>query len=376
VVRFGQELDSLLMQTLVTVFNQKVPHVLGFDSLEHYGRERLGMSATCMWGLLRLGKALRLSPDVRQAYQVGEVSKSQAEEVLRVATPATVTQWIEYASKKTVQKLRSVVRTALALRKEEPQRYADLLPPEDVPIQDVQALAFLDQMGAVQQDCPSEGRPHAEQPFGGLPTCAGPTQDDSCPGGVPARRGLDTEACAPAELPICAAPPAAILRVPEVRYLQACPQPRRLRVWVPEDLDDFFEDSLHLCRIWLGRPASTGNCIELMVANFLAQYAPEVRQAVKDHPVLERDGWTCTAPGCSRMAMLQEHHLRYRSHGGSNDHPNLSTLCAFHHLKCLHEARMAAVGTAPDNIVWAMGIRPDGKPTEVVANETRITMGA
>jgi 5-methylcytosine-specific restriction endonuclease McrA len=42
--------------------------------------------------------------------------------------------------------------------------------------------------------------------------------------------------------------------------------------------------------------------------------------------VLERDGWRCQA--CGSMQNLQVHHLKFRSHSGSDEEQNLITLCA------------------------------------------------
>jgi 5-methylcytosine-specific restriction endonuclease McrA len=41
--------------------------------------------------------------------------------------------------------------------------------------------------------------------------------------------------------------------------------------------------------------------------------------------VLERDGWRCQA--CATMQNLQVHHLKLRSHSGSDTEQNLITLC-------------------------------------------------
>jgi 5-methylcytosine-specific restriction endonuclease McrA len=42
--------------------------------------------------------------------------------------------------------------------------------------------------------------------------------------------------------------------------------------------------------------------------------------------VLERDGWRCQV--CGSMQQLQVHHLKFRSHSGSDVERNLITLCA------------------------------------------------
>lgn len=42
--------------------------------------------------------------------------------------------------------------------------------------------------------------------------------------------------------------------------------------------------------------------------------------------VLERDGWRCQI--CGSIQRLQVHHLKFRSHSGSDVKQNLITLCA------------------------------------------------
>lgn len=48
---------------------------------------------------------------------------------------------------------------------------------------------------------------------------------------------------------------------------------------------------------------------------------------------LVRDDFTCQQPGCdeTRLAYLEVHHIRQRSHGGSHCLENLQTLCKRHH---------------------------------------------
>jgi hypothetical protein len=39
-----------------------------------------------------------------------------------------------------------------------------------------------------------------------------------------------------------------------------------------------------------------------------------------------------------------------------------AVLCAFHHLRGVHAARLRCVGRAPDGLTWQMGIRPGAAP--------------
>jgi len=62
------------------------------------------------------------------------------------------------------------------------------------------------------------------------------------------------------------------------------------------------------------------------------------------------------------MQNLHDHHIRFRSAQGSDALENRVTLCAFHHLRGVHAARLRCVGQAPDGLTWQMGIRPGIAP--------------
>ncbi|HEX5066741.1 MAG TPA: hypothetical protein VFY49_11555 [Myxococcota bacterium] len=82
--------------------------------------------------------------------------------------------------------------------------------------------------------------------------------------------------------------------------------------------------------------------------------------APRPDPVIERDGYRCLVPGCSSRRNLHDHHVTFRSAGGSDDPANRVTLCAFHHQRCLHAGRMRIRGRAPDALVFELGLRPGG----------------
>jgi hypothetical protein len=74
-----------------------------------------------------------------------------------------------------------------------------------------------------------------------------------------------------------------------------------------------------------------------------------------------RDGWRCTAPGCTSRRHLEDHHLRYRSQGGGDDLANRVCLCRFHHQRGEHGGLASCRGNAPTGVVWRLG-RRDGAP--------------
>jgi hypothetical protein len=88
-------------------------------------------------------------------------------------------------------------------------------------------------------------------------------------------------------------------------------------------------------------------------------------KVARQHRVFARDGWRCAVPGCTSMDNLHDHHIRFRSAGGSDEMDNRITVCAFHHLRGLHEGTLRCVGRAPDGLKWEMGIRPKYTPRMV-----------
>ena len=86
------------------------------------------------------------------------------------------------------------------------------------------------------------------------------------------------------------------------------------------------------------------------------------RRIPREHQVFERDGWRCTVPGCSSYRNLHDHHIVFRSAGGSDELANRTTLCAWHHLRGVHAARVRCTGTAPGALIFELGLRPGREP--------------
>jgi hypothetical protein len=78
--------------------------------------------------------------------------------------------------------------------------------------------------------------------------------------------------------------------------------------------------------------------------------------------ILRRDGYHCVFPGCGRRATLEGNHIHMRSRGGRNHRSNIITLCAVHHRYVFHRGYARITGTAPDDLRFEIGVRPDGRP--------------
>ncbi|MGZ6126093.1 MAG: hypothetical protein ACXWLR_14085, partial [Myxococcales bacterium] len=60
-----------------------------------------------------------------------------------------------------------------------------------------------------------------------------------------------------------------------------------------------------------------------------------------------------------------QHHVEFRSQGGSDDDSNQPSLCAAHHLFGIHDERMRVTGKAPDELIWEFGLRRSWAETAV-----------
>jgi 5-methylcytosine-specific restriction endonuclease McrA len=88
--------------------------------------------------------------------------------------------------------------------------------------------------------------------------------------------------------------------------------------------------------------------------------------------VYARDGWRCTAPGCTSLRHLEDHHLVYRSRGGGDELANRTCLCRFHHQRGEHGDLASCRGAAPLGLTWRLGTRALGKRFR---NEIRLPPG-
>jgi hypothetical protein len=110
-----------------------------------------------------------------------------------------------------------------------------------------------------------------------------------------------------------------------------------------------------------GLPVTPGRALDAMLTHAIETFESSGSPVPRAHRVFERDGWRCTAPGCSSYRNLHDHHVRFRSAGGSDDLRNRTTLCAWHHLRGVHAGLIRCGGTAPHGLRFELGLRA-GRP--------------
>lgn len=147
------------------------------------------------------------------------------------------------------------------------------------------------------------------------------------------------------------------------------------RVWGPRDAAGVIVDAISSAR---ALAAAYGECIDAGEAlAVVADHFIAVWDAHRQRPRISRDrryvlmrhGGLCAVPGCSRSAQ-HEHHVQFRSRGGSDDAANRVAVCAAHHLQGIHRGYLTVAGRAGERLVWDLGTG-DGKPSL----ETWVTHG-
>ncbi|MFL5412641.1 MAG: HNH endonuclease, partial [Myxococcales bacterium] len=128
-------------------------------------------------------------------------------------------------------------------------------------------------------------------------------------------------------------------------------------VWAPREAAGLVAAAFCAARKAAGRWISSGECLARIAAEFVETWQPvfDRERSTLQKRILERDGGLCQVPGCSRGAD-HAHHIVFLSAGGSDDPSNLVSLCAPHHLHCVHMGWLRVTGTAPDGLRWELGI--------------------
>jgi hypothetical protein len=348
-----QRQDAILAEHLRAVARRRGYREAGFTSLEEYANDRFGLSPRTLYCLLALHRALEALPALRRAFLAGRVTASQAVLIGSVANVLSMERWIGRAEQVTLRRLQDEVGFVRHLRESRPAIWERL---DGGPLPEGVIL--------VPGQAP---RLHASAPSTTSPTAA---EADAASG---AAIGV-----ASPEVPLTAAELLRLLEEAEA----ATPLPAKpctIRLWLEREVKELWLAALARLRAGADVDLREWEALALILKEFWRVWDnAETRRQRRDNPTLERDGWRCTAPGCGSVGTgrLHEHHIRFRSAGGTEEASNLTTLCTGHHLGLLHEGRMRCSGLAPDDLIWELGIEPGRGPFQVFRGEARVRVVA
>lgn len=301
-----QRIEAEMAPLLRRIADTRLHLRAGHASLAAFARDRLGISERKARALVRLARAAAGCPELRTAFGGGAISWVQAQALLPlVALPESApfrAAWVAWAERVSVRRLEEDVDAALVRLASDPVGFAagGGAPGED----------------AERQTCAER----AEDRDPGSPSGARPAEEES------ARFFF-----------------AAPLDVARLFRAVACSVRRALERRVD-------------------RPVSEGEAVEWMFDHAFESWGANDPRVRREHLVFERDGWRCTVPGCSSYRNLHDHHVVFRSAGGSDELENRTTLCAFHHLRGVHAGRVRCTGSAPSGLRFDLGLREGRAP--------------
>jgi hypothetical protein len=345
---------------------------LGFARLGDYAGERLGISARVLQSAAHLAARLTELPAIAAAFAHGELSWTQVRVLADVAESVDDAQWLERARTQTVEQLVALV--------EEVQHGAGGPAPTDDDLLDGEPstrlrLACPGRVRVLWRHTLELARRAAGAP---LPTW-GAAELIAAEGiaGRPAgmsvgdrvlrawlrltRRGARRSA-GEVDAGRDALGPGATVAAPRTDGARAesAGTPDAIAVEAPAAEIDFtgpltvvalFRDAMEAFER-VGEPRWVA--VERLLNSVIAEWEAQPRHL---DPVFARDGWRCQVPACSARRELQDHHVAFRSRGGSNARNNRIAICAAHHLHGVHAGVIRASGTAPHAVRWQLGVR-------------------
>ena len=320
-----QRLEARMGPLLLALAETRLYRAHGFPNLETYSRERLGMSPRKARALLRVERAGRRSPALVAAFRAGHLSWVRVHALVPLAVAASashpaasawIVQWISWAGRVTVRRLEDDVERALIACEADPCSYPG--PPGEQPEPESRSDR---QTGAPATARPGTGE--TARPFFSAPR-------------------------------------------PVARFFRAvlCSVRRHLERVAPTE----------------GSPTrrlpTEGEGLEAMFDHAIAVWSAPESRASRAHRVFARDGSRCTVPGCSSFRNLHDHHIVFRSAGGSDDLSNRTTLCAWHHLRGVHSGIVRCMGRAPGGLRFELGLREGQSPLAVYRSGDRLDESA
>jgi len=353
-IRVLVDLQSELQRRLGTVLAEMGDRGawsrLRFAGLGHYAEQRLGLSRTTARDRARAARALRQLPAVREAHEAGALGLEATLHVIRILGPGSADtpaqrEWVDRAREATIKRLRDESR-ALA-------RHGAGLP-DPSPSGDTGTRTGL--AGATGAPAPlSDAQWHASL-YRGAGTARARLR----------HLGRVAAGCPPTDVFLRLTLPPDLASAFTGAVESTC---RRLTALVDQVAwDEPWPDpdargSTLAARMFSTRCRRVPSWVGLLslLEDFVETWDPPAGAARRRADrIYNRDGWRCTAPGCTSRRNLEDHHVRYRARGGSDHMWNRTTLCRFHHQRGEHGGLASCRGRAPLGIDWRLGRAENG----------------
>jgi hypothetical protein len=401
-VRIENELEAELGRLLAAMAERRDWQRLRFAGVGHYAEERLGMSRSRAGERARLARALRPLPAVAAACATGRITMEAAALIHRILSdpsshdrlsPGSTergpdeieTAWVEHAATTTIKRMRDEARALGLYRARTYAAVAGSAAAPPRPLQDNRwveslrreagtATRRIIELGLRAAGLVPQGNDPEPDVFHSpaVDPAAPPTEPDVFQALLPEpdvflRLRLPADLAADFLAAIEAARAAVEARVASSPWDAEWPAPTdeaapsemlARGTAMPPSEHAAEPPSAWAARIAFVRGRSVPTWVGLLalLEDFAATWdTDEAAPERRDDRIFIRDGWRCAAPGCSSRRNLEDHHVVYRSRGGSDYLVNRVTLCRFHHQRGEHGGLMSVRGKAPLGLTWRLG---------------------
>jgi Domain of unknown function (DUF222) len=344
-----ESLQVRLGEVLAVLEEARAWRQLGFLDAAHYARERLRISPSLSEKRARLARALRSLPRLREAYELGWVGFESAQLVVQAVgrdpSYETEREWVSAAQCSSFKRLTDSVR----IRRRSPT--PRIGGPTSLPPDDAEWHASLRRApGSTRERVRALG----DEAVAGI--------------GAPEPRPMVSSADAFLRLRLTPERAEAFLGAIEARRREI-----QERGTIPTgddgsesapELPDDAPASVRAAQRFSAGPGYVPQWVGLLA--LLEDYAetwddPRSMPRRPADAVYIRDGWRCMAPGCTSRRNLEDHHVVYRSQGGSDELTNRACLCRFHHQQGEHGGLARVEGEAPLGLTWRLGVEELGR---------------
>jgi 5-methylcytosine-specific restriction endonuclease McrA len=368
--------DVAMLEPLLMAAQERVHELLGLGSFHEYCARLFGWGGRQTRERLRVARAMRELPRIRERWAAGELSYSVVRELTRVATAEVEAEWLAWASPEGGARRTGHEAQRMAAKHVRGDRPSDPPAPfaeqrvrivleasgsEAARLSEVRAeatrrlrhsvsdetlvkmlfdaflggaargdsgappaqvrLTVCERCGATERECAGEGRVPVDPVIGEVARCDATVLRE----GERARQTVS---------PV--SPARNSCRVPvDDRGGGRVTRRRRTGRSLFEEVD---------ARDPLRGPLEPGTNFGTGILT--------LRRAVS-----ARDEGTCAAPGCKQGTFVALHHVRRRADGGAHAEENLVSLCSVHHER-VHRGELV-VRSAPEGFVFE---RADGRP--------------
>jgi len=379
-IRLQNTIEMDIADLLLELDEHQAWKSLGFEDLEHYAEERLGMGRSTARKRAWLARSLRHRVEIRIAFEdgvLGLVATQCAVVALREARPdaALQKQWIENARDRTVKGLWDDIRL---VKRNHLLRCVDVarsLTPGLAPRFPGPRVADAVDGGPAPRfpGCESTSAPRfpGQPPDPRAPHYFAPPSDEEWRASLRFSPGQTFDSVFSLGYgllervvhrgPLMQVPLA--FHLPEAEactFLRSIEAARRVlveRVQSPDAPSDQsrFTPATRIAEHHVHRGERVPSWVGLLALLEEWVMVHDALESDGTRPVLRRDHYRCMAPGCTARVNVQVHHLYYRGWGGDNAPENLLVLCAFHHLQGEHGGLARVRGRSPLDIVWQLG---------------------